>query len=766
MLDPITHPLSGFGVRDEVIYPYQPKYSAMFDGVSDYTMRLSSVEGDRSKFTFATWLKPSNIAANQHIIFSVSSTNENKTRIVLLPDGRLQFRHNKAGALRCSWESTDYLKDETGWYNLVVIVDSSEADLNDRCKMYVNGKRIPGGWSSNMAQGYADFMTGAQNSEYCLGKIWHISGDVYSGYLAESVYLDGITADCTAFGTFSEVISGLWVPKKYSGEYGVNGLHLDFADGSALGKDVSGNGHNMTVYGSPVQTPDTPTNNYAIIDPHRRWIYGATLSEGNTQVYTSGGGRQAGQSTMSMSTGKWYCEMATDPAEGDNWNVGIIATKNNPNYTDAIQREAGSYLIVNNDEYKNGSLTASAVIPSDIDVGEVAGLAFDADAGTLMIYINGVHQHTITDIPHNEYTFVGGDAGDGYAVKDVRFRFREDLWQYTPPEEYKALCSGNLSKPGTEDPSTGAAFILREGTGAVASIGSLSFTPDFVLTKSRDNTRSWCLQDRVRGPENCIFTDLDWAETVTAGAITAFTKNGYDLGSQSLANASGESFIDFCLKRSPAFGFDIVKYTGDGVAGRTIPHNCGGVPEMIWVKCLSNNFHWAVYHKSTGGSYYTSLDTTQGDMSLGTVWDNTAPDSTHFTVGVAGLINNNGEEYIAYIFRSIPGFSKVFSFTGNGLVDGPFIALGFTPLAAVVKNVSTTANWCLMNTEINSSNYLSNLLKTSDSAVEAVGAAPGFAQATANGFKMTHNGVGLNGSGNRFIGIAWAAQPFQYSNAF
>ncbi|WP_018123368.1 DUF7483 domain-containing protein [Desulfovibrio oxyclinae] len=745
------------------VYGQAIEHSAVFDGTSDYTMRLSSVEGDRSKFTFSTWFKPSNIAVNQHIIFSVSSTNENKTRIVLLPDGRLQFRHNKAGQLRCSWESNNYFKDETNWYNLVVIVDSSEADLNDRCKMYVNGKRIPGAWSSNMAQGYADFMTGAQNSEYCLGKIWHISGDVYSGYLAESVYLDGITADCTAFGAFSEAVDGLWVPKKYSGEYGVNGFHLNFADGSALGKDVSGNGHNMTVYGSPVQTPDTPTNNYAIIDPHRRWIYGATLSEGNTQVYTSGGGRQAGQSTMSMSTGKWYCEMATDPAEGDNWNVGIIATKNNPNYTDAIQREAGSYLIVNNDEYKNGSLTASAVIPSDIDVGEVAGLAFDADAGTLMIYINGVHQHTITGIPHNEYTFVGGDAGDSYALKDVRFRFREDLWQYAPPEGYKALCSQNLTDPKTIDPAKGVDIVLRSGTGADATVSGLGFAPDFILTKARDVSYSWNLFDTTRGSSKVLFTNKSNAEATHNDRLLSFNSDGFTVGSGGGTNDSGRDYINFCLKSSPEFGFDIVKYTGDGVAGRQIAHNCGGVPEMIWVKCLSNNFNWAVYHKDVGPQYYLVLNSSSGDINSGTVWNDTSPDSSSFTAGVAGLTNNNGEEYIAYIFRSVPGFSKVFSYEGNGSADGPFVDLGFTPFAMMMKNTDASEHWRFYDSVRDPCNPADKLLQPNIDNVEGVG--HNF-QFHTNGMKVVSPYSSVNSNGHKMVGIAWAAHPLKYSNAF
>jgi hypothetical protein len=90
----------------------------------------------------------------------------------------------------------------------------------------------------------------------------------YDGYLAEFYQIDGQALSPTDFGEFDED-SGIWKPIRYTGSYGTNGFHLDFADSSSLGNDVSGNNNNFTTtnLASTDQTTDTPINNFATLNP-------------------------------------------------------------------------------------------------------------------------------------------------------------------------------------------------------------------------------------------------------------------------------------------------------------------------------------------------------------------------------------------------------------------------------------------------------------------------------------------------------------------
>jgi hypothetical protein len=146
------------------------------------------------------------------------------------------------------------------------------------------------------------------------------------------------------------------------------------------------------------------------------------------------------------------------------------------------------------------------------------------------------------------------------------------------------------------------------------------------------------------------------------------------------------------FRRAPGF-FDVVCYTGTGSA-RTISHNLGVAPELMIVKRRDSTGEWKVYTATTGNGNELVLNST-GSSSSTDAWNDTSPTSSVFSVGFP--IEGSAETYVAYLFASVTGVSKVGSYTGNG--SSQTINCGFTGGARFVllKATSTTGDWVVFD---------------------------------------------------------------------
>jgi hypothetical protein len=156
-------------------------------------------------------------------------------------------------AIRVQGYSTIYrqtslvLRDYSAWCHIVVSIDTTQSNGSDRIKLYVNGVIASSFSTSNDPAQNADLQV-SNTSQHRIGDDQGAS--YFDGYLADIHFIDGQALDPTSFGEFSAT-TGVWVPKAYTGTYGTNGFHLEFADNSAatattLGKDTSGNNNNWT----------------------------------------------------------------------------------------------------------------------------------------------------------------------------------------------------------------------------------------------------------------------------------------------------------------------------------------------------------------------------------------------------------------------------------------------------------------------------------------------------------------------------------------
>jgi hypothetical protein len=140
-------------------------------------------------------------------------------------------------------------------------------------------------------------------------------------------------------------------------------------------------------------------------------------------------------------------------------------------------------------------------------------------------------------------------------------------------------------------------------------------------------------------------------------------------------------------KRAPGF-CDVVAYTGTGATPTVINHNLSATPEMMWIKSRTSNENWMVYHSALGNTKGLILNSPTNALTLST-WNNTSPNETTFTLGGGG--NNgsmSGQDYIAYLFATLPGISKVGSYTGDGTINGSkLIDCGFSngPALVIIK---------------------------------------------------------------------------------
>ena len=262
--------------------------------------------------------------------------------------------------------------------------------------------------------------------------------------------------------------------------------------------------------------------------------------------------------------------------------------------------------------------------------------------------------------------------------------------------------------------------VLYEGTGSTQYISNVGFQPDLVWIKNRDQATNHMLYDIVRGATKTINTNNAGAEATHTDALTSFESNGFIVGAKNHVNQNGSGIIAWNWKASgdavagtgtgvsnvsvsanTDAGFSIVKYTGGNSASDTVGHGLTDA-EMIILKDLTDGTNnWRAWHKDLTSGYWLYLNLTNAQASAATDGGIRNVDANTFgfingtTAGVEG-VNSNASDYIAYVWKSVTGHSKISTYEGNGTNDysKEITGLGFNPSFVMVKNVdSSGSNW-------------------------------------------------------------------------
>jgi hypothetical protein len=251
-------------------------------------------------------------------------------------------------------------------------------------------------------------------------------------------------------------------------------------------------------------------------------------------------------------------------------------------------------------------------------------------------------------------------------------------------------------------------------------------------------------------PNTWLGTTSNSAESTVAGPAAYFTganNTGWVQGSY----ASGASSVRYDFRRAPGF-FDVVCYSGSS-SNTTQTHNLGVVPEMIIVKSRNNSRGWPVYTSPTGAGNFLFLNSTDESAGASTYWNNTTPTASVFSLGTAANTNNSGENYVAYLFATTAGVSKVGSYTGTGALQT--INCGFTGGArfVLIKRTDVAGAWFVYDSARGISSGNDPYLLLNSSAAEVTGT--NYVDTTSVGFQVTAAApAGLNANGGTFVFLA------------
>ncbi len=218
------------------------------------------------------------------------------------------------------------------------------------------------------------------------------------------------------------------------------------------------------------------------------------------------------------------------------------------------------------------------------------------------------------------------------------------------------------------------------------------FPVDLMLQLAKTSGTSNAITvDRVRG--NFFSRTSQSAADIANEGYKLDTMEGVYADSSQSANSN---FSGLLFKRAPGF-FDIVGYEGTGSA-RTVSHNLGEVPELIIVKSRGIVDHWQVYSSVTDETDFLMLNQSDATSDQASKWNDTAPTSSVFTVNTDTGVNQSAEDYIAYLFATLPGISKVGSYTGTGSAIN--VDCGFTAGArfVLIKRTDSTGDWYVWDT--------------------------------------------------------------------
>jgi hypothetical protein len=517
------------------------------------------------------------------------------------------------------------------------------------------------------------------------------------------------------------------------------------------------------------------------------------LKNGSLDIATTSG-KSAVLGTIGMSSGKWYWE-TTINGSSDRTMVGIgkqgIDLSDAPGQGDAL----GWGYYADGGVKRNGGTSTSYGAGFD-GGGDVIGCAFDADNGTLTFYKNGSSQGVaftgLTDGPYFPAT------GDGSGVNNANssVNFGQRAWAYSAPSNHKALCTTNLPASTVADGSDYQDTVLYTGNGASSrTISGLSFSPDFLWIKVRDNTGgdfSPRIMDANRGAGVSLRSNGNDAErdssATTGGGVETFTSDGFtiqsgggsninannnnspyvawawDSGSSTASNNNGS--ITSNVRASAASGFSVVRWTGNGSSSASVGHGLSAAPDLVIIKCRGSATDWHTYARAVdaNGRYQVYLNKTNAKTDFGSNFFSASSSVINLNSSSLG-INGNGSAYVGYCFAPVAGYSAFGTYIGNGSSNGPFIYTGFRVKWLMVKGVDFAGNWNIFDVARPGYNETDLVLRANLSNAEFDGSAQGsFALGVdflSNGFKLVQPGTDFNNNTNTHLYMAFAENPFQ-----
>jgi len=775
--------------------------SLRFSGAQKLSKTSNDTSTGSTSGTISVWYKVGKIGSSS--LQTILVCGDSSSRQLNATYNSSDFRVPSCGT--SEYDSRGPLRDVSAWYHIVTSWDSSNTDA------WING--VHQGTKSTTQ---SDCL---RASEFFIGDADYApSPQFFHGYLAAFYVIEGTKLTHTDFGRYNT--DGVWVPVTPTiSSYGTNGFHLTFdsSQTNGIGHDSSGNGNHFTAsgfettalsssnYDNDIDYEDTPTNNFAVLNPHIKQPSSHSHSEALLRNTDTNGNYPNPDPSTQILKGKkyWEVEFVTDPG-GSYPYIGICKAEDIQSGASWYSSGGGGFYFSGNGYGGNWVSLPTNTIGATT-TGDVLGVAFDRDTLQCTFTRNGGTGQTVTADHDGDYCAMILNA----VSESCRINFGQRPFRHTPPTGYTGLATNNLPEPTIKNGKDhfDVHTYTSASTAANISFTGWEFQPDLVWIKSTSHGSSHNLFDSVRGVNKSLKSNNDSLEGSTVGSLTSFDSNGFSLGTaDSDINYNSRSFVAWGWKAGGAptatnsnsagtaqtagsvkvdgangsfahgtikankmsvntdAGFSIVQYTGTQTAG-SIPHGLGAVPEMAIVKRTDAAGDWHVYHKDLAGNATRQIMLNQGSTQSGEssdYWNNTLPTSTTLTLGGATQNNTSGGEYNAYIWTSIPGYSKFGGYTGNSNSDGTFIYLGFKPAFLMVRVYTGSGNFMMWDTARSPNNPIQNRVLANLANAEGSYSSQEI-DIFSNGFKLRGTDSDVN-AGYNYIYMAFAENPFGGEN--
>lgn len=714
---------------------------------SAYLSRTPASAGNRTTWTFSTWMKRGRLGALQTIFEQYVNTNNDLSFISFDTTDRLNVGNFVSATWKTRRISTAVFRDTSAWYHVVVSQNGATG-----CNIYVNGVQLTA-FDTSIGPDASNWYFNSAATHYIGGE--GPSSNFFDGYLADVYFIDGQALDASAFGQI-DPNTGVWSPKKYTGSFGTNGFYLDFSNNSAataaaIGADRSGNGNNWSPSGISVSLG---ISNDSFVDVPTNWGTDASAANlanarGNYPTYSP-----LAQNRATISNGNLYCTLLT----GQGTNAQSFA------FTTAVIPSSGRYYFEftsgSSNTFYNSSAGVVSVVRTAADYLAIAKnyntasgadqtfTSIDANSttyGFAVDTINGTITATKSGAAYATSSIPAGDLMVFMACSDERvlagsFNFGQCPFTYDPPGGFKTLCTQNFPAPVIVKPSQYFNVVLDTGANIKSSAESLFAGSDFMeWIKDRANSNNHQLIDTIRGTSAVLQSNTTNAETTYSAP-------------------SGNS-VAWVWKEGALPGFDILTFNKTSGVNESFNHSLGVAPKLVIVKARPvAASSWWLWHSALSGTEYLKLNTTDAKGTDATAWNSSVPNSSRIFMGTGW----NSTSVLAYVFAEVPGFSRFGSYTGNGNADGPFVWCGFRPRFVMFKRTDAAGAWHILDSRRNPSNVAGFDIGANTNAAEGSGYATDL---LSNGFKVRVTAGDENASGGTYIFIAFAETPFKFALA-
>jgi hypothetical protein len=773
---------------------------------STHLTRTPAVAGNRKTWTWSGWVKHTRLGSINGIFSAgTGADTNNRMTINIASLNSLVINYTVAG-VTTGLTTNQVFRDPAAWYHITIVFDTTQSTASDRLKIYINNRQI------------TDFSVAAyvaQDTEgFINNTIVHQIGRPYSanayhdGYMADINFVDGQALTPSSFGE-TNIVTGQWIAKKYTGSYGVNGFYLPFTDGTdttTLGADSSGNGNNWTLNGftrsagvNDCWMIDVPSGNGSQVggtQPNSNYctfnsvVYNAgsvSYNNGSLTALMSGSIDRFNIGSIAARSGKYYWEVTLAGISASS-NVGIGICKETQGANGPWIGFGGPETIYFNTSdgwAVYGSSTGGAT--GTFANNDVLGVAVDFDTNIISIYDNGTlvsSKYGVIDTTVGHTVFVNTYVSGSSANLNCGQR----SFAYTPPTGFRALCTANLSEATIKKGNQFMDATTYTGNGGTLSVVNAgSFSPDLVWVKDRSAGQANRLFDTVRGATIFLSSNTTDAEVTNSVSLTSFNSNGFTLDSGAVQNNLNNSFVAWQwdagsstvtntngtissqVRANPTAGMSIATFTA-GSGNYTVGHGLGVAPSMTIVKRRDSatGGSWWTWHIGLGNNTtdYLELNSTAAEGSVANMWGSVGRNST--VSGFNGTASTvAGGTFVMYNFSEIAGFSRFGSYTGNGSADGPFVYTGFRPKFIMTKRTdsATNANWVIHDTTRSPHNVAGKALFPNLSNAEDNNEPAAQFDILSNGFKLRSSSDVYNGSSATYIYACFAESPFASSNA-